>query len=134
MSLKSGGSVGVANVQGPVTLGAENQRPATRKKIGPVSPSLKTSLSVLLTQRSFVPLTGVYFGAPATRISSAGVVLVYTTGRISGGMGLPGSAAFTAFQLSSSGSLLNASGSLSARFHGPPTASAVSQYSFTRRK
>ena len=29
--LKSAGSVGVANVHGPVKSGAENQRPATRK-------------------------------------------------------------------------------------------------------
>ena len=50
--LKAAGSVGVANVHGPVKSGAENHRPATRKYTAPVSAIRKTSLSVLLTQSS----------------------------------------------------------------------------------
>ena len=55
--LKSSGSVGVANVHGPLKSGAENQRPDTRKYTGPPLPRRNTSLSVLLTHSSFVPVT-----------------------------------------------------------------------------
>jgi hypothetical protein len=55
---KSSGSFGVANVHGPVKSAAVNQRPDTRKYTGPSLPTRKTSLSVLLTQTSFVPETG----------------------------------------------------------------------------
>ena len=55
--LKSSGRFGVANVHGPSKAGAVNQRPETRKYTGPFLPSLKTSLSVLLTQSSLVPVT-----------------------------------------------------------------------------
>src|SRR5262245_51583579 len=100
-----------------------------RKYTGPVVPILNTSLSVLLTHCSLVPLTGTYFGAPVSRINSAGVVLMKTFGTCDDFSDFPGTAVFTSFQLSSAGRFLNASGSLPAAIHGPLRSAAVTQLS-----
>jgi hypothetical protein len=86
----------------------------------------KTSLSVLLTQSSDVPATGSYFGAPVSRISSAGVVLTNTFGVLLAESFWPGSAAFTSLQLSSLGSFLKLSGKVPAGPHGPASSVAFS--------
>src|SRR5262245_12116174 len=99
-----------------------------------MAPIRKTSLSVLLTHISFVPITGAYVGGPVTRMSSAGVVLTKTFGTLAADSERPGNAAFTSFQLSSAGRFLNAAGSVPAGFHGPLRSVAVSQLSLLRRK
>src|SRR5436190_1952841 len=126
--LNSSGSVGVANVHGPVKSGAENQRPATRKNTGPVLPIRKTSLSVLLTQNSWDPVvTGTYVGSPFSRIISEGCIDTNTFGASLALIFLPGRLSLTSFQLASSGSFLKLSGSVPAGPHGPCRSIALSQ-------
>ena len=88
---------------------------------------------MLLTHWSEVPSTGLRSGLPPTRISSAGVVLTKTLGAFFASSFLPGSAAFTSFQLSSAGSFLKLSGSVSAGVQGPFTSAAFSQEPSLRR-
>src|SRR5579872_2240245 len=129
--LKSSGRLGVANVHGPLKSGAVNHRPATRKYTGPPLPKRKTSLSVLLTHSRCVPVTTRYAGAPLTRISSAGFVLVKTCGIVV--TACAGIAALTSFQLSSAGSFEKLAGSFDAGFHGPASADASYQDRPSRR-
>ncbi len=64
---------------------------------------------------------------------SAGFVLTKTAGAAFAAIDLPGSAAFTSFQLSSLGSLAKLSGSFPAGPQGPATAVDFSQASSLRR-
>src|SRR3954464_3494741 len=86
------------------------------------------SLSVLLTQNSFVPVTEAYTGAPWSRISSAGFLLTNTGVATSeAGDTCVVSAARASFQLSSLGSFEKLSGSVPAGVHGPSTLGACIQ-------
>ncbi len=102
--------------------------------MAPVGPRRNRSLSVLFTHCRPVPGTGSYTGSPRSRIISAGVKLTKTDGACAAVNVFPGTAAFTAVQFSSAGSLLKLGGSLAAGVQGPSTAAAVIQLSFTRRK
>src|SRR5262245_31075573 len=95
--------------------------------MGPLVPSLKTSLSVLLAHHSLVPATATNAGPPFTRISSAGAVLTNTFGAaVATFFPADGSDAFTSVQLSSLGSFEKLDGSTPVAVHGPLTAPAFS--------